>query len=160
MGTVLIETMRREGFELEVGPPTVIYKDNEETGVKEEPWESVEVRVPEEYVGGVVDLFNMRKGELQDMGIEGDEGMSIVKYLVPTRGMLGLRSSMLTASRGTAIIDSVFDSYRPCIKGDIQGRDKGSLLAFSDGTVTSFGMEGAQDRGKLMVHPNDDVYKG
>jgi len=158
--TVLIETMRREGFELEVGPPSVIYLENEETGEQEEPWEAVEVRVPEEYVGGVVDLFNQRKGELQDMGIEGDEGMSVIKYLVPTRGMLGLRSSMLTASRGTAIIDSVFDSYRPCIKGEIQGRDKGSLLAFSDGTVTSFGMEGAQDRGKLMVHPNDDVYKG
>eukprot|EP00553_Chaetoceros_curvisetus_P008330 CAMPEP_0204632048 /NCGR_PEP_ID=MMETSP0717-20131115/24018_1 /ASSEMBLY_ACC=CAM_ASM_000666 /TAXON_ID=230516 /ORGANISM="Chaetoceros curvisetus" /LENGTH=336 /DNA_ID=CAMNT_0051649787 /DNA_START=1 /DNA_END=1011 /DNA_ORIENTATION=+ len=158
--TVLIETMRREGFELEVGPPSVIYKENEETGTKEEPWEAVEVRVPEEYVGGIVDLFNQRKGELQDMGIEGDEGMSVVKYLVPTRGMLGLRSAMLTASRGTAIIDSVFDSYRSSIAGDIQARDKGSLLAFSDGTVTTFGMEGAQDRGKLMVDSGSDVYKG
>jgi len=158
--TVLIETMRREGFELEVGPPTVIYKDNEETGAKEEPWESVEVRVPEEYVGGVVDLFNMRKGELQDMGIEGDEGMSIVKYLVPTRGMLGLRSAMLSATRGTAIIDSVFDSYRPAIKGAIQARDKGSLLSFADGSITSFGMEGAQTRGKLMSGVGADVYKG
>merc|ERR1712025_1564381 len=89
--TVLIETMRREGFELEVGPPTVIIKENEETGVVEEPWESVEVRVPEEYVGGVVDLLNNRKGELQDMGLEESSGMSVVKYLVPTRGMLGLR---------------------------------------------------------------------
>jgi GTP-binding protein len=158
--TVLIETMRREGFELEVGPPSVIYKENEETGAMEEPWEAVEVRVPEEYVGGVVDLFNQRKGELQDMGIEGDEGLSVVKYLVPTRGMLGLRSAMLTATRGTAIIDSVFDSYKPTIKGDIQARDKGSLLAFADGTVTTFGMEGAQDRGKLMVNAGDDVYKG
>merc|ERR1739842_120962 len=98
----------------------------------EEPWEAVEVRVPEEYVGGIVDLFNTRKGELQDMGIEEGEGMSVVKYLVPTRGMLGLRSAMLTASRGTAIIDSVFDSYRARITGDIQARDKGSLLAFQD----------------------------
>lgn len=158
--TVLIETMRREGFELEVGPPSVIYKENEETGDMEEPWEAVEVRVPEEYVGGVVDLFNQRKGELQDMGIEGDEGLSVVKYLVPTRGMLGLRSAMLTATRGTAIIDSVFDSYKPTIKGDIQARDKGSLLAFADGTVTTFGMEGAQSRGNLMVNSGDDVYKG
>lgn len=158
--TVLIETMRREGYELEVGPPTVIYKENEETGKSEEPWESVEVRVPEEYVGGIVDLFNTRKGELQDMGIEEGEGMSVVKYLVPTRGMLGLRSAMLTASRGTAIIDSVFDSYRPRITGDIQARDKGSLLAFQDGVVTSFGCEGAQDRGKLMCKAGDDVYKG
>lgn len=157
--TVLIETMRREGFEIEVGPPSVIYKKNEETGKMEEPWESVEVRVPEEYVGGCVDLFNMRKGELQDMGLEEGEGMSVIKYLVPTRGMLGLRSAMLTATRGTAIIDAVFDSYRPKISGEIQGRDKGSLLAFSDGTVTSFGLEGAQDRGKLFANPGDDVYK-
>ena len=154
--------MRREGFELEVGPPTVIYKENEETGQMEEPWESVEIRVPEEYVGGVVDLLNQRKGELQDMGIEEGEGMSVVNYLVPTRGMLGLRSALLTASRGTAIIDSVFDSYRSRIPGDIQARDKGSLLAFADGVVTSFGLEGAQDRGKMFAcaSPGDEVYKG
>eukprot|EP00567_Pseudictyota_dubia_P014172 CAMPEP_0197437242 /NCGR_PEP_ID=MMETSP1175-20131217/4513_1 /TAXON_ID=1003142 /ORGANISM="Triceratium dubium, Strain CCMP147" /LENGTH=674 /DNA_ID=CAMNT_0042966707 /DNA_START=276 /DNA_END=2300 /DNA_ORIENTATION=- len=158
--TVLIETMRREGFELEVGPPSVIYKTNEETGKEEEPWESVEVRVPEEYVGGVVDLLNQRKGELQDMGLDEGEGMSVIKYLVPTRGMLGLRSAVLTATRGTAILDSVFDSYRPKITAEIQGRDKGSLLAFADGSVTSFGLEGAQDRGKLFCEPGDDVYKG
>jgi len=158
--TVLIETMRREGFELEVGPPSVIYKENEETGQTEEPWESVEVRVPEEYVGGVVDLLNQRKGELQDMGLDEGEGMSVIKYLVPTRGMLGLRSAVLTATRGTAILDSVFDSYRPQIKSEIQGRDKGSLLAFADGSVTSFGIEGAQDRGKMFCEPGDDVYKG
>lgn len=158
--TVLIETMRREGFELEVGPPTVIFKDNEETGKQEEPYESLEVRVPEEYVGGVVDLLNQRKGELQDMGLEEGEGMSIVKYLVPTRGMLGLRSALLSATRGTAIVDSVFDSYRPRIPGEIQGREKGSLLAFSDGVVTTFGLEGAQDRGKMMASPGDEVYKG
>jgi GTP-binding protein len=156
--TVLIETMRREGFELEVGPPTVIYKENEETGDIEEPWESVEVRVPEEYSGSIIDLFNGRKGELQDMGLE--DSMSVVKYLVPTRGMLGLRSSMLSATRGTAIIDSIFDSYRPHISGDIQSRDKGSLLAFADGTITTFGMEGAQTRGKLMVGAGTDTFKG
>merc|ERR1712125_286426 len=158
--TVLIETMRREGFELEIGPPNVIYQTNQETGSIEEPWEMVEVRVPEEYVGGVIDLLNQRKGELQDMGVEEGENMSIVKYLVPTRGMLGLRSALLTATRGTAITDSVFDSYRPKIKGDIQARDKGSLLAFADGTASTFGLEGAQDRGKMMVSPGEDVYKG
>ena len=118
--------MRREGFELEVGPPTVIYKENPETKKIEEPWEALEIRVPEEYSGGVIDLLNLRKGELQDMGLEEGEGMTVVKYLVPTRGMLGLRSSLLTATRGTAIIDSVFDSYRPRIAGEIQARDKGS----------------------------------
>jgi GTP-binding protein len=124
--TVLIESMRREGFELEVGPPTVIYKENPETGKVEEPWEALEIRVPEEYSGGVIDLLNLRKGELQDMGKEEGEGMTVVKYLVPTRGMLGLRSALWTATRGTAIIDSVFDSYRPRIPGEIQARDKGS----------------------------------
>jgi len=158
--TVLIETMRREGFELEVGPPTVIFKENAETGKVEEPWEAVEVRVPEEYVGGVIDLLNQRKGELQDMGLEEGEGMNVIKYVVPTRGMLGIRSSLLTATRGTAIIDSVFDSYRPKIAGEIQGRDKGSLLAFADGSTTSFGIEGAQVRGSMFVSPGDDVYKG
>merc|ERR1712232_795139 len=157
--TVLIETMRREGFELEVGPPTVIIKTNEETGKEEEPWEAVEVRVPEEFKGSVIDLLYLRKGELTDMGVEENSGMSVVKYLVPTRGMLGLRSALLTATRGTAIIDSVFDSYRPKISGEIQARDKGSLLAFADGTATTFGLEGAQDRGKLMIQPNDEVYK-
>ena len=156
--TVLIESMRREGFELEVGPPSVIYQENEETGQTEEPWEAVEVRVPEEYSGSIIDLFNNRKGELQDMGLE--EDMSVIKYLVPTRGMLGLRSNMLSATRGTAIIDSVFDSYRPAIKGDIQSRDKGSLLSFADGTITTFGMESAQSRGKLMVDAGEDTYKG
>jgi GTP-binding protein len=158
--TVLIETMRREGFELEVGPPVVIYKKNEETGVEEEPFEMVEVRVPEEYSGAVIDLFNTRNGELQDMGIDdGGESMSVIKYLIPTRGMLGLRSEMLTATRGTAIIDAVFDSYREKIKGDIQARDKGSLLAFEDGTITSFGLENAQDRGKLFVKAGEETYK-
>jgi len=158
--TVLIETMRREGFELEVGPPTVIFKENPETGKVEEPWEAVEVRVPEEYSGSVIDLLNMRKGELQDMGLEEGEGLSVVKYLVPTRGMLGLRSALLSSTRGTALIDSVFDSYRQRIQGEIQARDKGSLLAFADGPSTTFGIEGAQNRGSMFVSVGDDVYKG
>lgn len=160
--TVLIETMRREGFELEIGPPSVIYKKNTETGKEEEPWEAVEVRVPEEYNGSVIDMLNLRKGEMVDMGIEGDgaEAYSVIKYTVPTRGMLGLRTNLLSATRGTALIDSVFDSYKERIPGDLQGRDKGSLLAFQDGEVTSFGCEGAQDRGKLFVKSQDEVYKG
>jgi len=156
--TVLIETMRREGFELQVGPPTVIIKTNEETGKLEEPWESVEVRVPQEYSGAVVELLNLRKGVLQDMGLE--ESMSVVKYLVPTRGMLGIRSALLSSTRGTAIIDSVFDSYRPKIAVEIQARDKGSLLAFAEGPASTFGIEGAQTRGQMFVSVNDDVYKG
>eukprot|EP00593_Proboscia_inermis_P000198 CAMPEP_0171293374 /NCGR_PEP_ID=MMETSP0816-20121228/1575_1 /TAXON_ID=420281 /ORGANISM="Proboscia inermis, Strain CCAP1064/1" /LENGTH=668 /DNA_ID=CAMNT_0011764141 /DNA_START=35 /DNA_END=2041 /DNA_ORIENTATION=- len=160
--TVLIESMRREGFELEVGPPSVIYKTNSETGKEEEPWESVEVRVPEEYNGSVIDMLNVRKGEMIDMGMEGDgaEAYSVISYRVPTRGMLGLRSNLLSATRGTALIDSVFDSYRERIPGDLQAREKGSLLAFQEGEVTSFGCEGAQDRGRLFVKSQDEVYKG
>merc|ERR1712232_1378263 len=125
-----------------------------------EPFEMVEVRVPEEYSGSVIDLFNNRNGELQDMGLdESGESMSVIKYLIPTRGMLGLRSEMLSATRGTAIVDSVFDSYRPKIAADIQSRDKGSLLAFEDGTITSFGLENAQSRGKLFVSAGEDTYK-
>ena len=158
--TVLIETMRREGFELEVGPPAVIFKENEETGEIEEPFEKVEVRVPEDYSGSVIDLFNTRNGELQDMGLDdGGDAMSIIQYLIPTRGMLGLRSELLTATRGTAIIDAVFDSYRPRLKVDIQAREKGSLLAFEDGVITSFGLENAQDRGKLFVKATEETYK-
>lgn len=160
--TVLIESMRREGFELEIGPPSVIYKTNSETGKEEEPWESVEVRVPEEYNGSVIDMLNVRKGEMIDMGMEGDgaEAYSVISYRVPTRGMLGLRSNLLSATRGTALIDSVFDTYRERIPGDLQAREKGSLLAFQEGEVTSFGCEGAQDRGRLFVKSQDEVYKG
>merc|ERR1712113_962815 len=135
----------------EIGPPSVIFKTNDETQKEEEPWESVEVRVPEEYSGNVIDLLNNRKGELQDMGLEETSGMSVVKYLIPTRGMLGLRSALLSSTRGTALIDSVFDSYRPKIAGDIQARDQGSLLAFADGDATTFGIEGAQSRGQMFV---------
>ena len=85
--------------------------------------------------------------------------MSVIQYLIPTRGMLGLRSELLTATRGTAIIDAVFDSYKPKLKVDISSRDKGSLLAFEDGTITSFGLENAQDRGKLFVTAGEDTYK-
>ena len=111
-------------------------------------------------MGSVVDILNNRKGELQDMGIEEGEGMSVVKYLVPTRGMLGLRSALLSSTRGTALIDSIFDSYRPKFNGDIQARDKGSLLAFADGVATTFGIEGAQNRGQMFVSVGEDVYKG
>ena len=145
---------------MEVGPPVVIFRTNEETGKVEEPFEMVEVRVPEEYSGSVIDLFNNRNGQLQDMGLDDNgEGMSVIKYLIPTRGMLGVRSSLLSATRGTAIIDSVFDSYQEKLNVEIQNRDKGSLLAFEDGIITSFGLENAQDRGKLFVGPTEETYK-
>lgn len=154
--TVLIENMRREGFELMVGAPSVITQEID--GVKCEPFEAIECSVPEEYVGGCVDLLSRRKGELLDMVANPGEGMTLLKYLLPTRGLLGLRNAMLTATRGTAIVDSVFDSYRPWA-GDLETREKGSLLAFENGVVTPHGVTGAQDRGQLFVPPRVDVYE-
>jgi len=156
--TVLVETMRREGFELEIGPPSVIVKEID--GKKHEPVEKVEVRVPEEYSGAVIDMFNNRKGELLNMGLDDGEGaFSVIEYRIPTRGMIGIRSALLTATRGTAIIDSLFDSYQP-VAGEIGGSEKGSLLAFADGSANTFGIQGAQDRGNMFISPNDEVYKG
>lgn len=153
--TVLIENMRREGFELWIGPPQVIEKVID--GVKCEPFESVEVTVPDEYMGGVVDLLAKRKGEMLSMGTALEEGAGYVEYLVPTRGMIGLRNAMLTATRGMAVMESSFHSYRP-LCGEISSRDKGSLLAFETGDTTPFGIIGAQDRGQLFIEPKTKVY--
>ena len=155
--SVLIETMRREGFELQIGPPSVIRKTID--GQSCEPFESVEVQVPSEYQSACVDLLNNRKGEMQDMGISDDGSeRAYVKFAVPTRGMIGLRNQLLTATRGTAVIDTVFDSYKPDV-GEIASRDKGSLLAYEGGEATSHGITGAQDRGQLFCDPKTKVYK-
>eukprot|EP00903_Cladosiphon_okamuranus_P013278 g12379.t1 len=157
--TVLIENMRREGFELLVGPPTVITKQID--GKTHEPFETVEVQVPDEYTGAVVDLLSRRKGEMLNMSpVEtgGDAQMTNIEYLVPTRGMIGLRNSMLTATRGTAVMDTIFDSYRP-YAGDIDARDKGSLVAHENGVATPFGIAGAQSRGIMMISAKDDIYR-
>lgn len=156
--TVLIENMRREGFELLVGPPTVITKTVD--GKTHEPFENVEVQVPDEYTGAVVDLLSRRKGEMLNMSPVdgGDSRMTNIEYLVPTRGMIGLRNSMLTATRGTAVMDTIFDSYKP-YAGDIEARDKGSLVAHENGVATPFGIVGAQGRGVMMVSPKDEIYR-
>lgn len=154
--TVLIETMRREGFELEIGPPEVIIKMVD--GVKSEPYDAIEIQVPDEFSSSVVDLLNRRKGEMQDMGKAETGDFTYVKYLVPTRGTIGLRTNILSATRGLAVIDTNFDSFRP-YAGDIEQRDKGSLLAFENGEATSNGLLGAQDRGQLFATPKTAVYR-
>jgi len=155
--TVLIENMRREGFELMIGPPTVIEKVVD--GVKCEPFDQVDVTVPNDYTSSVVDLLNKRKGEMLSMGpAEGSDGQTQLQFVVPTRGMIGIRSALLTATKGTLVMDTVFDSYRPCV-GAITQREKGSLLAFEDGEGTTFGITGAQDRGRMFVNVKDAVYK-
>merc|ERR1719502_1295389 len=138
--TVLIETMRREGFELLVGPPSVIEKEID--GQKCEPFEQVDITVPNEYSGSVVDILNKRKGEMLEMGpAESGEDMTQLKFSVPTRGLIGVRSSLLTATKGTVVMDTVFDAYKPAV-GSISQREKGSLLAFESGTANPFGISG------------------
>lgn len=154
--TVLIETMRREGFELMIGPPSVIEKEVD--GQRCEPYEQFEAEVPQEYMGAVVDALNKRRGEMTDMGAANGEGYQPVTFVVPTRGLLGIKNALLTATRGTAVMNSSFAGYKP-YAGEIATRDKGSLLAFETGKVTSFGLEKSQERGKNFMVPGDQIYK-
>ncbi|XP_062004073.1 putative elongation factor TypA-like SVR3, chloroplastic [Rosa rugosa] len=155
--TILIENMRREGFEFMVGPPKVINKRVNDKLL--EPYEIATVEVPEEHMGPVVELLGKRRGQMIDMQGLGSEGTNLIKYKIPTRGLLGLRNAILTASRGTAILNTIFDSYGPWA-GDMSTRDLGSLVAFEGGTSTSYALSSSQDRGQLFIGPGVDVYKG
>ncbi|XP_043719547.1 putative elongation factor TypA-like SVR3, chloroplastic isoform X2 [Telopea speciosissima] len=155
--TILIENMRREGYEFMVGPPRVINKRVNEKLL--EPFEIATVEIPEEYMGPVVELLGKRRGQMIDMQGLGSEGTSLIKYKIPTRGLLGLRNAILTASRGTAILNTIFDTYGPWA-GDINTRDQGSLVAFEDGTSTSYALSSAQERGQMFIRPGEEVYKG
>ncbi|GFP89695.1 GTP-binding protein typa/bipa homolog [Phtheirospermum japonicum] len=154
--TILIENMRREGYEFMVGPPKVINKRVDDKLL--EPYEIAIVEVPEEYVGPVVELLGRRRGHMVDMQGTGSEGTTLMKYKIPTRGLLGLRNSILTVSRGTAVLNTIFDEYGPWA-GDISTRDQGSLVAFEDGTSTSYALSSSQDRGQMFIGPGSDVYK-
>lgn len=155
--TILIENMRREGYEFMVGPPKVISKKVDDKLL--EPFEIATVEVPEEHMGPIVELFGKRRGQMFNMGNFGSEGTTVLQYKTPTRGLLGLRNAVLTASRGTAILNTIFDSYGPWA-GDINSRDLGSLVACEDGTTTSYALASSQERGKMFVGPGVDVYKG
>lgn len=155
--TVLIENMRREGFELMVGPPTVIEKVVD--GQRCEPFEMLEITVPNDYSSSVVDILNKRKGQMAAMGpAEGSEGQTQLNFILPTRGMIGIRSSLMTATKGTMVMDTQFDSYKPYV-GMLEQREKGSLLAYESGVANPFGLSGAQDRGRMFITPKTDVYK-
>ncbi|KAL8489594.1 hypothetical protein ACS0TY_025490 [Phlomoides rotata] len=155
--TILIENMRREGYEFMVGPPKVINKRVNDKLL--EPYEIAIVEVPEEYVGPVVELLGRRRGQMTDMQGSGSEGTTFMNYKIPTRGLLGLRNSILTVSRGTAVLNTIFDEYGPWA-GDISTRDLGSLVAFEDGTATTYALTSSQERGQLFIGPGTDVYKG
>ncbi|GAX79642.1 hypothetical protein CEUSTIGMA_g7083.t1 [Chlamydomonas eustigma] len=153
---ILIENMRREGYEFEIGPPKVITK--EINGQKCEPYEEAIVEVPDNSIGSVVEIFAQRKGEMVDLA-PFIEGSSRAKFRIATRGLLGLRNALLTATRGMAIMNTIFLEYAP-VAGEILMRDNGSLVAHETGDVTSYALETAQDRGVLFVRPGDAVYEG
>jgi GTP-binding protein len=159
--SILIESMRREGYEFQVGPPRVITRreGGNEKGALLEPYEEAVVEVPEEHVGPVVDLLGSRKGAMADMVSAPDGSGSRVTYKIPTRGLLGLRNAMLTATKGTAVLNTIFKEYGPWA-GDICTRDLGSLIAHEAGDVTAYAVESAQQRGRLIVGPGDAVYEG
>lgn len=153
--SILIETMRREGYELQVSPPRVLYKEVD--GVKCEPLERLVVDVPADCVGAVMEKIGSRKGDLLEMNPVGDRMK--IDFLVPSRGLFGYRSEFLTDTKGEGIMASVFDSYAP-VKGEISRRSTGSLVAFETGEAVTYGLFNAQERGALFIGPGTPVYGG
>jgi len=154
--SILIEKMRREGYEFEVSQPQVIQREIE--GVKQEPVEDLLVEVPEEYVGIVMERLGPRRSEMINMGKKKD-GMVRLEYYVPTRGLFGFRSELMTDTRGTGIIYHTFHHYAPYC-GEIHARSRGSLVAWEDGITTGYGLENAQERGEMIVGLGTPVYQG
>ncbi|MBC7426310.1 MAG: translational GTPase TypA [Bacteroidia bacterium] len=153
--SILIETMRREGYELQVGQPRVIVKQID--GIRCEPIESLVVDVPEEFSGKVIELASQRKGELLIMEPKGD--MQHLEFNIPSRGLIGLRSIMLTSTQGEAIMAHRLIGFEPW-KGDIAGRINGSLVSMETGTTTAYSINKLQDRGSFFVDPGEDIYEG
>ena len=154
--SILIENMRREGYEFQVSRPRVIYKEID--GEKCEPIETVVVEVPEAYAGTVINKLGARKGELVEM-IPDDRGGIKLEFSIPSRCLIGYRSEMLTDTRGFGVMSSVFKGYEP-YKGDIQERNRGSVIAFEDGVTTTYGLFNAQERSTLFLKPGMPVYAG
>ncbi len=153
--SVLIETMRREGYELQVGKPQVIIKEID--GVKNEPMETLVIDVPEDYSGKAIELVTQRKGDLLVMEPKGD--LQHMEFDIPSRGLIGLRNNMLTATAGQAIMTHRFREFGP-FKGEIPSRNKGSLISMEQGASTAYAIDRLQDRGKFFIDPGDVIYKG
>ncbi|WP_420146642.1 translational GTPase TypA [Spirosoma sp.] len=154
--SVLIETMRREGYELQVGQPQVLYKEDED-GQKLEPVETLVVDVPEETAGKVIELATQRKGELLIMEPKGD--LQHLEFEIPSRGLIGLRSNVLTATFGEAVMSHRFKEYQP-FKGQIPERINGSLISMTSGVATAYSIDKLQDRGVFFIDPGDEIYTG
>ncbi len=153
--SVLIETMRREGYELQIGQPQVIIKEID--GVKCEPIEELTIDLPENVSGRAVEFVTMRKGEMLSMEAKGER--MIIEFLIPSRGIIGLRNQLLTATAGEAIMAHRFKEYQP-FKGDIPGRISGSLVSMENGNAIPYSIDKLQDRGKFFVSPGEDIYEG
>ncbi len=154
---VLIETMRREGFELQVSQPQVIY--HEKDGVKMEPYEVVTINVPSEYQGSIIEEMGKRGGELQQMDSSNNNELH-AEYLIPTRGLIGLKNLLLTRTRGTVIMNNLFDSYKPVHEIDTTVNDHGSLISSETGVSNAYGLNNAQERGIMFIGPAVEVYEG
>lgn len=152
---VLIETMRREGFELSIGKPRVILRTT--NGVKEEPFESLRIEVPSDKLGPVMEMVGARRGELQHMDVHGE--YTFIDFMIPARGLIGLRTKMLNATQGTAVIHHRFAGYRP-VEGDIPSRPNGVMISMTGGKAVAFGLNTLQERADMFVAPGDEVYEG
>ena len=153
--SVLIETMRREGYELQVGQPQVIYKEID--GQRCEPIEELTINVPEEFASKMIDMVTRRKGEMTSMETQGERVN--IEFDVPSRGIIGLRTNVLTASQGEAIMAHRFKEYQP-FKGEITRRTNGSMIAMETGTAFAYSIDKLQDRGKFFIDPGEEVYYG
>ncbi len=155
--SILIETMRRQGYEFQVSNPKVIYK-RDENGQLLEPMELLIVEVPQDYVGAVMEKIGSRKGELENMDVR-DGGSTHIEFKIPARGLIGYRSEFMTDTNGNGIMNNLFAGYEP-YKGDIQMRERGSIIAHETGESTGYGLFNTQDRGRLFIGPGVEVYEG
>lgn len=154
--SVLIETMRREGFELQVSKPSVIFK--EENGKKVEPIEHLTIDVPEEFMGAVMEKMGPRKGEMVNM-TSAVNGYTRLEFSIPARGLIGFRNEFMTDTKGNGIMNHVFEGYAP-YKGEIESRSRGSIVSFEQGDAIAYGLFNAQERGRLFITPGTPVYQG
>jgi GTP-binding protein len=153
--SVLIETMRREGYELQVGQPQVIFKDID--GKRNEPIEELTIDLPEEKSGTAIEMVARRKGDMKNMVLKGDR--VILDFEIPSRGIIGLRTELITATSGEAVVSHRFIGYQPH-KGEIPGRQNGSIISKEKGQAIAYSLDKLQDRGKFFVEPNDEIYTG
>ncbi|EHO54007.1 putative GTP-binding protein TypA [Lentilactobacillus kisonensis F0435] len=155
--SILIETLRREGFELQASRPEVIYREVD--GQMCEPFESVQIDTPDEYTGSIIDTLSQRKGEMQNMETT-DNGQTRLTFLAPSRGLIGYSTEFLSMTRGYGILNHTFEKYMPVIKGWNPGRKKGTLVSMNAGKATTYAMMGIESRGTLLIDPGTEVYEG